>query len=488
MNVDLQQILDGLGRPRVLVVGDLMLDQYAFGVADRISPEAPVPVLRVTNREERLGGAAGVASMLASLNAEVALVGAVGRDVAGEILRGLLDNAEIDGTLVATDINRVTTMKERFIGLAQSRHPQQLFRVDRETNSAISAVIEENWLSNLETNLSRYDVLLISDYAKGVCTSSFVQRLIQMWRIAGKPVLVDPSREPGYERYRRCSVLTPNRSEAQLATGRAVETIDDAKAVGRQLCCLLGVDAVVVKLDSDGMVLVHSDNRELHFPTKVRPVYDVTGAGDMVLAVLGLCLGCGLDHENAIRLANYAAGIEVEQLGSVPVSRDRIRASLSQIQMPPNKVGPPVEICSILHRLRTQGKRIVFTNGCFDVLHPGHVHCLQYARGLGDLLVVGLNSDASVRRLKGPSRPLHNEIERTAVLASLHCVDYVVVFHEDTPLKLIEQVQPDVLVKGADYSSDQVVGREIVESRGGRVITAPLLPGKSTTRILECIG
>ena len=483
---DLRDQLHQLGRPTILVVGDIMLDRYTFGFAERMSQEAPVPVFRIDRHEDRLGGAAGVAAMLTCLEAQVMLAGVMGRDATAQSVRELLRAWGLREDLIVTEPGRPTTRKERFIGRAQDRHPQQMFRVDQEVQDPLAAETEGQLRSALVGQLPSCDILLVSDYGKGVCTPSLLEFLIGHARACGKRVLIDPARISDYRPYRGATCLTPNRTEAQAATGLAVTTPDQALAAGEFLLGLLGAEAIVITLDKDGMALAHADGRRQMFPTRPRQVYDVTGAGDMVLSVLGLCLAAGLDYGPAIGLSNVAAGLEVERLGAVTISRTDLARELGAAATPRREAPwTREELVAELDRRRTQGQRIVFTNGCFDVLHAGHVECLRQARALGDLLVVAVNSDASVCRLKGPGRPLNTAAARVAVLSALACVDYVTVFDEDTPLSLIQAVRPHVLVKGGDYRLDEVVGREVVEAAGGRVAIVPFVPGYSTTELVR---
>ncbi|ADV62339.1 D-alpha,beta-D-heptose 7-phosphate 1-kinase; D-beta-D-heptose 1-phosphate adenylyltransferase [Isosphaera pallida ATCC 43644] len=483
---DLIRRVEGLGRPRILVLGDLILDRYIWGRAERISQEAPVPLLRADAREHRLGGAASVAAMLAALGAEVGLMAGVGNDAEARVVRDLLSASGVrDDHLVELD-DRPTTLKERYIGRAQDRHPQQMIRVDYEVRDPITQDALTRLLDQLDSAVAWADLALISDYDKGVCTPELLRALIERCRAAGIKVVADPIRSDDYAKYRGVHCMTPNRLEAQLATGMSIRTPEDALEVGRRLVETLEMEAALVTLDRDGIAVVHADGRRAVLPTRPRQVYDITGAGDMVLAMVGLCLAEGADYDEAAALGNVAGGLEVERIGVATLTREDIlrdlwehcpRASAKRPELP--------TLLREIERRRTSGQTIVFTNGCFDLLHVGHVRLLRQARALGDFLVVGLNSDLSVKRLKGPSRPILSERDRAEVLAALECVDAVVVFEEDTPLNLIESIQPDVLVKGGDYTLGQVVGRDVVEARGGRVELVPLVPGHSTTGMVR---
>ncbi|HTU19523.1 MAG TPA: D-glycero-beta-D-manno-heptose 1-phosphate adenylyltransferase, partial [Gemmataceae bacterium] len=495
MSSDLAELVQNLGQPRVLVVGDLMLDRYVWGDAERISQEAPVILLHADKREERLGGASSVATLLRALGARVALAGVVGPDADGEHIRRRLLDLGIDDEAVLVDPDRPSTVKERYIGRAQQRHPQQMIRVDYEVRTSLSTAQEDRLNQAIARQLGRADIVLISDYDKGVCTPSVLAATVATARAYGLRTLADPIRGRDYRKYHGCSAITPNRLEAGLATGRILGDTASALASAAQLREQLDLEAAVVTLDKEGMAMAHADGRAEVFPTRPRQVYDITGAGDMVLAVLGMALAAGADYDAAIRLANIAGGLEVEKIGVAAVSRDEILRDLlhgtpgrSELVPGLEKVRSREALLAELHGRRALGQRVAFTNGCFDVLHAGHVQYLQEARAQADLLVVGLNSDASVRTLKGPARPLNSVEARALVLAALEAVDYLVLFDEPTPLGLIETLRPDVLVKGADYRREDVVGADFVESYGGSVYLAPLREGYSTTRLLQRLG
>ena len=489
MSADLIDLVQNLGQPRVLVVGDLMLDRYIWGDAERVSQEAPVLLLRADKREERLGGASSVASLLRALDAKVMLAGIVGHDLDGGRLRQMLDDLGIDHEGVLVDAGRPSTVKERYIGRAQHRHPQQMIRVDYEVRGPLGAELEKALAQVVKRQIQEADIVLISDYDKGVCTPGLLQEVIAAAQAQGIRVLADPIRGGDYRKYSKCSAITPNRLEAGLATNRVLQTREDALEAAGQLQEQLNLEAGIVTLDKEGMALAHRDGRRLMFPTRQRQVYDITGAGDMVLSVLGMALAAGADYEAAIRLANIGGGLEVEKIGVATVTREEILRDLLHGGGTENKklLSLPI-LCRELQCRRNLGQRVAFTNGCFDVLHAGHVQYLQEARKQGDVLVVGLNSDASVRALKGHGRPVNSIEARTLVLMALQAVDYVTVFGEATPLSLIEAIRPDVLVKGADYRKEEVVGAEFVEGYGGRVHLAPLKAGYSTTHLLQRLG
>lgn len=490
MSAELIDLVQRLGQPRVLVVGDLMLDRYVWGDAERISQEAPVILLHADRREERLGGASSVATMLRALGARVSLAGVVGDDADGGRIRQMLADLGIDHEGVLTDPERPSTVKERYIGRAQHRHPQQMMRVDYENRQALSSALSTEMLRALQHILKKSDIVLISDYDKGVCTPQVLSGVISAAKNLGLRTLADPIRGSDYRKYHGCSAMTPNRLEAGLATGKSLHNANEIMAAARQLVEQLDLEAAIITLDKDGMALKHRDGRYKVFPTRQRQVYDITGAGDMVMSMLGMALAVGADYEPAIALANVAGGLEVEKIGVVTVSRDEVLRDLLRANpaQAPGFNDKLLAVDALRHELdsvRRLGQRIAFTNGCFDLLHAGHVQYLQEARAEADVLVVGLNSDASVRSLKGAGRPVQPLAARAKVLAGLHAVDFVAVFDEATPLELIKIVRPDVLVKGADYRRDQVVGADFVEGYGGRIHLAALQEGQSTTSLLE---
>jgi D-beta-D-heptose 7-phosphate kinase/D-beta-D-heptose 1-phosphate adenosyltransferase len=484
---DLIDLVQGLGQPRVLVLGDLMLDRYVWGDAERISQEAPVILLHADQREERLGGASSVATLLRALGARVALAGVVGAGRDGDRVRELLTNLGIDHEGVLTDSSRPTTVKERYIGRAQHRHPQQMIRVDYETRTLLAPPVEHQLTQAIVHQLRKADIVLVSDYDKGVCTPGLLAATVAAAQGRGLRVLADPYRGQDYRKYHGCAAITPNRLEAGLATGRVLAGTAEAIEAGAQLRECLDLEAAIVTLDREGMALCHRDGRRQVFSTRPRQVYDITGAGDMVLAVLGMALAAGADYDPAIRLANVAGGLEVEKIGVATVTRDEMLCDLLRHGAGPipEKVLPREALAHEVACRRRLGQRIAFTNGCFDVLHAGHVQYLQEARAQADVLVVGVNSDEGVRRLKGEDRPINPVEARALVLAALSAVDYVTVFDEPTPLELIQALRPDVLVKGADYRKEQVVGAQFVESCGGRVHLAPFCDGYSTTNLIQ---
>ena len=494
----LLSVLNATGKTRVLLVGDFMLDTYLCGNIDRISPEAPVMVLNVTGRQTRPGGAGSVAADLVALGAEVACLGIVGDDRNGAHLRESLSDlagVRTEGLIVVAD--RPTTSKERIIGLAQHRHQQQLMRIDEECATPIGQAVREELEERLETLLEWCDVVCLEDYDKGVLCPEFCGSVIAAARKAGKKVLVDPAMLGDYSRYAGAWLVKPNRRELSRATGVTLDGEDSWLEAAGKLTDDHGIENVVVTLDKQGAFVYsgggdsQEDPRQDVIPTRARTVYDVTGAGDMVLAMLGVVVGAAYETveppslAEAVALANVAGGLEVERFGSVGVSRDEIVSELAREQgIKTGKLRSAEALQNELRWHRQQKLKVVFTNGCFDLLHSGHIGLLSQAKEQGDILVVAINSDRSVRELKGSGRPIHNEQERAALLSALHSVDYVVIFDTPTPIELIKQVRPDVLVKGSDWSG-AVVGQEWVEENGGRVALVPLSKGRSTTNIIE---
>ena len=482
-----------LEQPRVLVVGDFILDRYTWGDADCVSQEAPVILLRADRNEWRLGGAGNVCQMVRGLDASVDCAGVVGEDDGGETVRGMLAEAGVGCAALVSDSARPTTVKQRFIGRAASRHPHQILRVDREIRDRISAEVEREILDQVIDHISEYQVILISDYDKGVCTPQLLRQIFAVAHRAEVPIIVDPIRpEPGsssYDRYRGATGVPPNRLEAELATGIPVDSAEDASKAGKQLCRRLDLKTAIVTLDRDGMALVRADGDTKIFPTRARAVYDITGAGDMVLSMIGVCQAAGLAWPETLWLANVAAGLEVEHVGVAVIPRDEIRAELICTGAAlSSKLVTAEQMSRLADNLRAGGKSIALTNGCFDLFHVGHLRCLEDASRQGDCLVVAVNSDAGVRRLKGPERPVIGEADRAAILAGLGCVDFVVIFDEDTPHDLLQKLRPDVLVKGGTYEKEDVVGHEIVTGYGGRVHLTDIVEGFSTSAIVRSIA
>ncbi len=487
---DLIQRVQKFGTGRVLLVGDLMLDRYIYGDAERISPEAPVPVLRAVQRDERVGGCANVAVCLRALKTAVICCGVIGRDATGQRLSELLTEHGIDTRAIVHSESRPTITKTRFVGLAQHRHRQQLLRLDEEQVGPFPPA-EAARIRDLALDaMSQVDVVCIEDYEKGVVSDELVQAIVARAKKLDKPVLVDPGRLTSYERYRGATLLTPNRGELGLVAGCEIDSAELAGECARKLRRELGLDAMIVTLDRDGAVLVGSDGSATHVPTRPRSVYDNTGAGDAVLAMLAAAIAAGGHLLDATRLANVAGGLEVEKFGCVPITIDEVLADLRiEGDRTQGKLRSADDLMAELTLRRDRGETIVFTNGVFDILHAGHAEYLARARAEGSVLVVGLNSDRSVKTLnKGPNRPINTQADRAAVLSALESVTYVVMFDESTPESLIRRVRPDVLVKGADWADKGVIGQAVVESYGGRVRLMPLKEGLSTTALIDRIG
>lgn len=484
MYENLLKTVTNLGSPKVLLVGDFMLDVYIYGDAVRISPEAPVPVLKVTETEYRCGGAGSVAANLAALGAAPVCVGIIGGDQNDQDAKKLKDElaaagADITGLLPIP--SRRTTTKQRLIGLAQHRHRQQLMRVDAESTEPLTDKQYEKILQLYKEKLPQVDIVCLQDYNKGLLTTSLCREMIKLAVRADKKVLVDPSLSSDYSKYTGATLITPNRREASTEVGFEITSEETAAKAAKKLLVDYELKAVVITLDRQGAYLKTHDKSEI-IPTRPRSVYDVTGAGDTVLATLAAVLAGGYDYETAVQLANFAGGIEVEKFGAKPV---QIQELLSEIRGKTGKLLCPDSLLDELTWHRRQNQKIVFTNGCFDVMHRGHIEYLKFTKQQGDIVVLGLNSDSSVKTIKGPQRPINNEHDRAAVLAALEFVDYITIFDEPTPLNLIKKVKPDILVKGEDWAQKGVVGREFVESYGGRVVLAPLVEGKSSTATIE---
>jgi D-beta-D-heptose 7-phosphate kinase/D-beta-D-heptose 1-phosphate adenosyltransferase len=484
------QIIRDLKNPTILVLGDLMLDRYVWGAVERISPEAPIPIINVTQEEMRPGGAGAVVSFLSTLGARVLCAGVVGKDREGEKLLELLSQKGTEVSGVIKDDTRPTTIKARFMGHLHTagRGVQQLLRVDYEKNHPLSQEIEDKILKYVEKSLPPTGAVVLSDMNKGVLTERLTGAICKLCRAKGKPLIVDPSITAPYQRYRGATAVTPNRHETEVMTGIGLKGIDTLREAGQKLVSELALEYAIITLDKEGIFLYRKDGHYELFSTNPREVFDVTGAGDMVLSMLAMAIAAGQGWAEAVQLANVAAGLEVGKIGACPISREELMAALSPAETPlAEKLKTPGELEGPLANHRTKKERIVFTNGCFDILHIGHVEYLRFARSQGEVLVVGLNTDRSVKKIKGNGRPILPERDRARLLAALEDVDYVVLFDEAMPDNLIRHVKPDILVKGEDWKEKGVVGREFVESYGGKVILAPMVEGVSTTEIINRI-
>ena len=476
----LEALRGGLTRCRVLVVGDVMLDRYLWGRVSRISPEAPIPVLHLERETNVAGGAANVARNLAGLGVQVALAGVTGDDAGRATLLDLLSADGIDTADLLIVADRGTVTKTRAIG-----NHQQIVRIDQERVAPLIPADRERLLAAVCRHIPGLDALLLSDYAKGVLGPELCAGLIAAARAARVPVLVDPKGKD-FNRYAGATLITPNRAELALATGTDPQDRDALVAAGTRLRRDLGLDLLGLTLSEQGVVLFdEAGSRDI--PAVAREVFDVSGAGDTVIATFAAGLAAGLGHLDTAHLANLAAGVVVGHVGTTPITRAELLAAICDEQA--LEQGAKVQDLSgaldLVHRWQTNGERVVFTNGCFDLLHVGHVTYLERARRYGHRLVVGLNTDRSVRALKGPERPLIREDDRARVLAALASVDAVVLFDQDTPLDLIQALRPDVLAKGADYREEDVVGAVEVKGWGGRVVLVPLVPERSSSGILR---
>ena len=465
----------------IAVIGDVMVDRYIVGSVNRISPEAPVPVL--VHGAERIvpGGAANVAANAAALGAPVLLVGLVGADAeAAQLADALAAHPGIDLSGLVADTARPTITKTRVMS-----GRQQIVRIDAEVLSPPAEETVARLVAAVEAAVARSAVVVLSDYAKGVLCDRVIAAAIAAARAAGVPVIVDPKRRT-FEAYAGASLVTPNRLELAAATGLPDGTDAEAAAAAAAAGAQFGGDVLVTRAEK-GMTLWRRDGRVLHVPAQAREVFDVSGAGDTALAALAVSLASGHTLETSVYFANAAAAVAVGKIGTAVVTRAELNAALDASVPEGAEPGALVDTpraAAIIAGWQAAGARVVFTNGCFDLVHPGHVSLLEAAAREGDRLVVALNTDASVRRLKGETRPVQDEAARARVIGALRCVDLVVLFEEDTPLELITALGPDVLVKGADYREDQVVGGEVVKARGGRVALVPLVAGRSTSALV----
>ncbi|MEM7201251.1 MAG: bifunctional heptose 7-phosphate kinase/heptose 1-phosphate adenyltransferase [Planctomycetota bacterium] len=476
----LAKTLQALPSPDVLVIGDLILDCYIEGSTSRVSVEAPVLIFETQQRRWLLGGACNVAANLVALRSTTGILGVVGEDAAGQQLLDLLRDEGVDTEKVVRDPSRPTIRKTRYVS-----RTAQILRVDEERRHPVSAEVEGRILEQLAQRPFPYRAVLLSDYGKGMLPRSVIAAAVEAAQSADAIVTVDP-KGSDYSIYRGVDLLTPNREEAEVATGIPIRDLDDLPAVAAALRRLTGVRNVTITLGRDGIFYESEDGQSEVLPTEAKAVFDVTGAGDTVVAVLTLARSCGVPLRESLQLANLAAGIVVGHFGTWAVSREELLSALGRSD--PGKILSRDQAMSVAARLRTEGRRLVFTNGCFDILHPGHTDYLAKARAYGDALMVAINTDESVHRQgKGDNRPINPLENRMAVLAALQDVDYVVPFDTDTPLPLIEATTPHVLVKGEDWRDRGVVGREWVESHGGQVVLVTLRPGCSTTGIIERI-
>ena len=483
MNEVFEKVLKRAEGMKTLVVGDLIYDEFVWGQVSKISPEAPVQVLDWQSSHTAPGGAANVAYNLATMGVEVTLVGVVGQDDQGLALKNTLRSAGVDTLGVIADPNRPTSHKVRFIA-----HAQQILRMDREERLDVDRTLAELIGRAIREAVPQVDGIIMSDYLKGVLTDGLIQLIISEAQSHGKRVIVDPKGRR-YERYRGSHIITPNFQEVEEATGVELKSEEDLLRAAAIIFEQVDCESILVTRGREGMSLFSADGSSVHIPTQAREVFDVTGAGDTAVAVFSLGAFADASLEEAARLANIGAGIVVGKVGTSVATKEEIIGYLEEGQFySARKIVSLDEASKLVRLARGRNKAIVFTNGCFDLLHAGHIMMLNKARSLGDLLVLGLNSDESVSNLKGPERPIIGQGDRAKIMASLDCVDNVIIFDEPTPERLIEELVPDILVKGGDYTLEEVVGREIVEAAGGRVELVPLVEGWSTSDIVQRIA
>ncbi len=449
--------------PRILIIGDLMLDHYVWGSVERISPEAPVQILKITRENNRLGGASNVALNLIALGAKAHICGIVGDDMDGKNIINLLDSAEINRDLLCVKSDFQSIKKTRFIA-----SNQQVLRVDRES---VEMSLDSQVLARIGESISEFSAIILSDYGKGALGVEFTKAIIALANDKKIPILCDPKGDD-YSKYANATLLTPNRKEAQIATNIRIDSSDSLLSALKKLKNDYNLTYALITLSEDGMAIY--DSKITQIPTLAKEVYDVTGAGDTVISALAFGLCNGMDIYESAKFANAAAAVVVGKIGSAQATCAEIAEIMDDMH---------IDEIELIADLKRNGKKIVFTNGCFDILHFGHISYLREAKSYGDILVVGLNSNESVRRLKGDSRPINDESDRAQILKELECVDFVIIFDEDTPLNLIKQIKPDILVKGADYKGKEVVGSEIVSD----VRLVDFVEGKSTSEIVKKI-
>jgi D-beta-D-heptose 7-phosphate kinase / D-beta-D-heptose 1-phosphate adenosyltransferase len=499
MSIDISKF----DQSHLLVVGDLMLDEYLWGDVDRISPEAPVQVVSVNKEEFALGGAGNVVNNIVALGAKVSVVGVVGTGRNGQLLLNRFNELGVDTAGIIQEPNRTTTQKTRIIAANQ-----QVLRIDRETNKTISDSTINKITRFIEDNIDHVDMVLISDYGKGLITNDLLSQVISCAQTHSKMVFVDP-KGLDFSKYSGASLLTPNKKEAALASG--VDIVDEStlEMAANKLLHTIHLDNLLITCGKEGMVLFEKNSSPYRVRAEARQVFDVSGAGDTVLSVLGLAVASGLSIKDSVAVANTAAGIVVGKVGTATVSKQELALALkivkgkvgtasvlnqeiasavkSEDDRLPSKYKALSELPSLMEELGRKGKRIVLTNGCFDLLHVGHILLFSASKQLGDILIVAIDDDDSVKTLKGPGRPVLHSKERVRILSALDAVDYVVVFSSQELIKLIEIIRPDVLTKGSNYTSTEVFGRDRVEQLGGRVVLIPVSEDISSTRIINDI-
>lgn len=476
------KLLEKFKRNRILVIGDVMLDEYQYGTVNRISPEAPVPVFLLEGIEYRLGGAANVAVNMATNNQDVTIMAVIGDDHSGEIVRKLLKDFEINDKLLLTEEGRPTSRKCRLL----AGNNQQVLRIDRESTNLMEEETYKRLLAFLAVNISDFDMLVLSDYMKGFLNLEFTEKVIRLAMEKKVRVLSDV-KDCRLEKYKNSFIIKPNIKELNMLTSMPVGTEEEIRKASEFLREKCNSDYVITTCGSKGMMLVGRNKEYYRINTSAHEVYDVTGAGDTVIAFLAMALASGEDIIPSIVLANYAAGVQVSRVGTSAVRLNEVY-NISGNSILPDYREKKIER-EKLHKLRAEwnGKKVVFTNGCFDILHIGHLRFLKQAASLGDIFIVGLNSDQSIKKIKGERRPVNSVEDRIEMLAFFDFIDGIIVFDEDTPFEVISECQPDILVKGGDYKLDDIIGRDIVEKKGGVVCILPYMEGKSTTNIISKI-
>ncbi|MEE2986316.1 MAG: D-glycero-beta-D-manno-heptose-7-phosphate kinase [Nitrospinota bacterium] len=482
MKTKFKNFFNSTERPKFMVIGDLILDEYIWGGVNRISPEAPVPVLESRSENLTLGGAANVANNLIALGCEVHLVGAIGQDEKGDRLLSLIEERGIFTQGIYRFVHRPTTSKIRIIA-----HNQQILRIDKEDNRPITEETENKIIKFVNDTMAEVSGVICSDYQKGILTEKVIKKIVHRAKNCKKQVIVDPKKAE-FGLYKGATVITPNQMEVEQAVPIKINDEIDLERAGEYLLTLTKAKALLVTRGKDGMTLYMEKEKPVNIPTVAKEVYDVTGAGDTVVSVFAMTSAVGFNYQESAWLSNMAASIVVGKVGTAVATLDEINEYLQdEMLRTSHTVLGLDELKKISSLSKSTGKKIVFTNGCFDLLHGGHIEFLQKAKALGDLLIVGVNSDESVRSIKGNGRPIKNQKERTDILSALKYIDYITVFNEPTPKDLIREIRPDILVKGDDYRIDEVVGREIVEGYGARVELIPIVKGLSTTKTVEKI-
>ena len=487
MNSLLPKIIN-MQSPQIVVIGDFMLDEIVLGDAERLSPDAPVPVLEMRSTQSHAGGAGNVAKCMQAMGAHVTCLGVIGDDKEGETLLSLLsaDGLSMEHMLKCDD--RPTTVKRSFVGLAQHRHPQKMFRLDCESNELLSKTQNEQLLGGLKDCLASVDVVCVEDYGKGVISEENCQAIIQCCQKAGVEVIIDPAGRTNYDLYSGATAITPNRTEAEKATGQRLhddEPIAGAVALAAKIFDSLDLEAAILTLDKHGSVLKEKGCEAIHLPTRARDVYDVTGAGDMVLAAIAVGRAAKLDWLECVEFANIAAGLEVELFGATPIPIEDIQLAILNEQADGSgKIRTLEELQLEILALKQSGKKIILTNGCFDVIHAGHVSYLREAATKGDILIVGVNSDEQVKAQKGSERPIYSLSERMEILAELQCVSFVTSFIEPTAEHLIQTIQPNLYVKGGDYAMEDIKEVPLLEELKIPIELLSHRPGRSSTETI----